>query len=27
MIEARRLCEQAHQQLKEEHGLDPFEGR
>ena len=26
-IKARWLCEQAHQQLKEEHGLDHFEGR
>ena len=27
LIEARWVCEQAHQQLKEELGLDPFEGR
>jgi len=26
-IKARRICEQAHQQLKEELGLDHFEGR
>jgi hypothetical protein len=26
-IKARWVCEQAHQQLKEELGLDPFEGR
>jgi SRSO17 transposase len=26
-IKARWICEQAHQQLKEELGLDPFEGR
>jgi SRSO17 transposase len=26
-IKARRVCEQAHQQLKEELGLDHFEGR
>ncbi|TJW87382.1 MAG: IS701 family transposase, partial [Mesorhizobium sp.] len=26
-IEARWVCEQAHQQLKEELGLDHFEGR
>jgi SRSO17 transposase len=26
-IKARWVCEQAHQQLKEEPGLDPFEGR
>jgi SRSO17 transposase len=25
-IKARRACEQAHQQLKEELGLDHFEG-
>jgi SRSO17 transposase len=27
MIKARWVCEQAHQQLKEELGLDHFEGR
>jgi SRSO17 transposase len=27
LIKARWVCEQAHQQLKEELGLDPFEGR
>jgi SRSO17 transposase len=27
LIKARRACEQAHQQLKEELGLDHFEGR
>jgi SRSO17 transposase len=27
LIKARRVCEQAHQQLKEELGLDHFEGR
>src|SRR3974390_460702 len=26
-IKARWICEQAHQQMKEELGLDPFEGR
>jgi len=26
-IKARRVCEQAHQQMKEELGLDHFEGR
>ncbi len=26
-IKARWVCEQAHQQLKEELGLDHFEGR
>jgi SRSO17 transposase len=26
-IKARWVCEQAHQQLKEEIGLDHFEGR
>ena len=26
-IKARRICEQAHQQLKEELGLDHFDGR
>ncbi|MET4449659.1 SRSO17 transposase, partial [Bradyrhizobium sp. GM2.2] len=26
-IKARWICEQAHQQLKEELGLDHFEGR
>jgi hypothetical protein len=26
-IKARWICEQAHQQLKEELGLDYFEGR
>lgn len=26
-IKARRVCEQAHQQLNEELGLDHFEGR
>ncbi len=26
-IKERRVCEQAHQQLKEELGLDHFEGR
>jgi hypothetical protein len=26
-IKARWICEQAHQQLKEEHRLDHFEGR
>jgi SRSO17 transposase len=27
LIKARWVCEQAHQQLKEELGLDHFEGR
>ena len=27
MIKARWICEQAHQQMKEELGLDHFEGR
>jgi SRSO17 transposase len=27
IIKARWICEQAHQQLKEELGLDHFEGR
>ena len=27
LIEARRVCEQAHRQMKEELGLDHFEGR
>jgi hypothetical protein len=27
LIKARWACEQAHQQLKEELGLDHFEGR
>jgi SRSO17 transposase len=26
-IQARWICEQAHQQMKEELGLDHFEGR